>query len=286
MDILRPIFGKRVFTCPHCKTPIEQKWYGLGITDPKNLSVLTSFSKDIKNYYASQCTHCDQYSFWFSNMMKEFNIKKNKSKNPILIDLMNEFVKLNQSEKFETVLREANNKFIGEDLKKYEYNLIRFSGILQKKPDELGWLLYPIAGEAPIPHQDLPNNIKDIYNEANSIQQQSPRAAAALLRLALEMLIEALDKNIPSKHDDLYKKINYLYSEKRIIDEIIYKMMHSIRILGNENIHPGQIILSDDKKTSTSLFCLINFIVEKTITIEKMTNTIFNLIPEEKTKNL
>jgi len=43
-----------------------------------------------------------------------------------------------------------------------------------------------------MPHLDMPDTVKELYNEAREIASESPRAAAALLRLALEKLTEEL----------------------------------------------------------------------------------------------
>src|SRR5688500_15549157 len=46
-------------------------------------------------------------------------------------------------------------------------------------------LVYPAVSTAPLPHPDMPPEVSGDYNEARSIADRSPRAAAALLRLAL-----------------------------------------------------------------------------------------------------
>ena len=51
-------------------------------------------------------------------------------------------------------------------------------------------LIHPRALSAPPPQQGMPEKIVEIYNEARSISGQSPRSAAALLRLCLEELLK------------------------------------------------------------------------------------------------
>jgi len=49
-------------------------------------------------------------------------------------------------------------------------------------------MIHPRKLTAPIPHSDMPDDVKEIYEEARNISDISPRAAAALLRVALEKL--------------------------------------------------------------------------------------------------
>jgi hypothetical protein len=53
-------------------------------------------------------------------------------------------------------------------------------------------MLYPISSIAPTPVDDMPPEVKDDYIEARSIVNASPRAACALLRLALTKLMFSL----------------------------------------------------------------------------------------------
>ena len=46
-------------------------------------------------------------------------------------------------------------------------------------------LLWPHGGSAPPPNVDLPEHVQDDYREAAAIAHDSPRGAAALLRLAV-----------------------------------------------------------------------------------------------------
>ena len=55
-------------------------------------------------------------------------------------------------------------------------------------------IIYPPTHSAPQANGDLPDNVKQVYEEAAAIADQSPRAACALLRLAVEMLLEHLGR--------------------------------------------------------------------------------------------
>jgi hypothetical protein len=47
-------------------------------------------------------------------------------------------------------------------------------------------LVWPGRAEAALPNPDLPNDVRDDYEEASVIFQLSPRGAAALLRLGIQ----------------------------------------------------------------------------------------------------
>ena len=51
-------------------------------------------------------------------------------------------------------------------------------------------IIYPTARMGPPANSDLPDNVKEIYEEASAIARLSTRAACALLRLAIEMLLK------------------------------------------------------------------------------------------------
>ena len=53
-------------------------------------------------------------------------------------------------------------------------------------------IIYPHAQIFPLPNNDLNNEVKQVYQEAAAIAEKSPRAACALLRLAIEMLLKQL----------------------------------------------------------------------------------------------
>lgn len=54
-------------------------------------------------------------------------------------------------------------------------------------------MLYPSdTQEGPDPHPDLPEEVRDLFDEARSVLPSSPRAASALVRLTLEALLTGL----------------------------------------------------------------------------------------------
>lgn len=138
-------------------------------------------------------------------------------------------------------------------------------------------LVFPISSTAPLASEEMPEEVKEVYNEARNIADLSPSAAAALLRLALQKLVVKLGY----KGKDLNKDIGKLIKDKKLPDNI-GKSLDSVRIIGNYAVHPGEIELKDDTKTTSKLFGFLNLIVDYTITHPKEVNELFEKIPEEK----
>jgi hypothetical protein len=137
-------------------------------------------------------------------------------------------------------------------------------------------MLYPLTGNAPPPHPDLPDEIKADYAEARSIAGLSPRGAAALLRLAIDKLtthLGASGRTVDDRIGDLVAKG---------LDDRVQQMLDSVRVVGNETVHPGQIDLRDDPNLAAWLFWLVNEIVEEMITKPNRVAAIYNSLPESK----
>ncbi len=123
------------------------------------------------------------------------------------------------------------------------------------------------------PHEDMPEHIKNIYIEAAEISNQSPRSAAALLRLCLENLV----KDLEIKGKDLNEKIG----NSEWPDEI-KKACDSVRLYGNNAVHPGMIEVADEMMTVTTLFKIINYLVAQKIHMPKIINDVYDSLPESK----
>ena len=146
-----------------------------------------------------------------------------------------------------------------------------------------GKMIYPIVSTVPLPNNDMPDNVKEIYKEARQIQQFSPRAAAALLRVALEKLTAHLGEN----SGNLNTRIGNL--NKKGLPGKVINSLDIVRINSNEGgSHAGQIDLTgnDDSDIVDKLFFLVNFIVEKTITENEQIKDMFQKLPEDKKRGI
>lgn len=142
-------------------------------------------------------------------------------------------------------------------------------------------MVYPAQSTAPLPAEDMPEEIESEYTEARSIVNESPRAAAALLRLATEKLLGT----VGAEGDGPYEMIGDLV-EKGVIDDRVQEAYDSLRVYGNESVHPGTIDMSDDSETATKLFDLMNFIVRRTITDEEFVQGMYEDIPDKKKQGI
>ncbi len=136
-------------------------------------------------------------------------------------------------------------------------------------------LLFPKqATNVPSPNSDMPENIKQIYREAALIINDSPRASAALSRLAIDLLT----KEIESVGKTLNDRIGNLV--KSGLPTRIQMGLDAIRVIGNNAIHPGEIDMSDNKDMALSLLKFLNIIVENQISQPKEIEEIYESLPE------
>ena len=135
-------------------------------------------------------------------------------------------------------------------------------------------MIFPDATTAPLPHPDFPEEIKRDFEEARSIASRSPRGAAALLRLCIQNLCVELGESGHNINDDIAALV-----EKSLPVEI-QQALDTVRVVGNNAVHPGQIDLRDDVATATSLFELTNIITDRMIGQPKRTKAMYNKLPQ------
>ena len=125
------------------------------------------------------------------------------------------------------------------------------------------------------PNKDMPNVVKVLYEEAGLIYTKSPRAACALLRLAIDRLCNELEET----DRDINKNIASLV--KRGISVEVQQALDIVRVVGNKAVHPGQIAFDvDSVETAETLFTLINLIVDRLISEPKRIDEMFDKLPE------
>ena len=133
-------------------------------------------------------------------------------------------------------------------------------------------MVYPELGTAPPPNADMPSEVMHYYREAAAIAQRSPRSAAALLRLAVQVLCIELGEQGKNINDDIASLV------KKGLPPLVQKSLDVVRIVGNNAVHPGQID-TDDDVTVGSLFGLLNIIVDYMISMPKRVDATYGNLP-------
>ena len=125
------------------------------------------------------------------------------------------------------------------------------------------------------PNAEMPEKVKQLYSEAGLIYNKSPRAACALLRLAIDRLCNELGE----KDRDINKNIGGLV--KKGLPQSIQQALDVVRVVGNKAVHPGQISFDvDDKGTAIMLMRLLNIIVERMIAEPNELDSLYKGLPD------
>ena len=137
-------------------------------------------------------------------------------------------------------------------------------------------IVYPKKVSVPPPNDDLNEDIKTLYLEASLILVDSPKGATALLRLALQKLLEQVGKSGKNINNDIKALVAEGMSPK------IQQALDLLRVIGNNAVHPGQINLDDNTEIAQKLFGILNFIAEELITKPKELEGLYaDLIPTD-----
>ena len=129
-------------------------------------------------------------------------------------------------------------------------------------------MFLPDVSGYPPANNDMPGDVKKIYGEAAAVANKSPRAAAALLRLALQELC----KSLKCEGDNLQKQIERLAESKKVSSDVI-QAADIVRLVGNDALHPDRVgvDIENDPGIVPALFWFINLIAEKAISEPKRT---------------
>lgn len=138
-----------------------------------------------------------------------------------------------------------------------------------------GLMIWPQdVSAAPLPNGDMPEDIQRDYTEARSIAVNSPRGAAALLRLAIQKLCKYLGeagKNVNADIGNLVQKG---------LPIRIQQSLDIVRVTGNNAVHPGEMQLEEDPQTVSLLFQLVNLIVDNQISQPKAIQDLYSKLPQ------
>ena len=138
-----------------------------------------------------------------------------------------------------------------------------------------GNMIFPKSSYAPLPHNDMPEDIKPDYLEARNIVEDSPRGASALLRLVIQKLCIHLGEKGNKIDDDIASLV------KKGLSPQIQSALDIVRVVGNNSVHPGELSNEDIKDNAITLFKLVNLIIDNQITQPKEIAELYvNVVPE------
>ncbi|OQS35563.1 hypothetical protein B0T40_12530 [Chromobacterium haemolyticum] len=137
-------------------------------------------------------------------------------------------------------------------------------------------MIYPQTAMAPMPSEDLPEDCKREYLEARDIAARSPRGAAALLRLTLQMLCKHLGFPGKNINDDIQAMVR-----ERRLSEMVQQACDAIRVVGNNAVHPGELDVREDAEIVPILFEMVNIVTDEMISKPNKTKAMFNRLPDK-----
>lgn len=157
----------------------------------------------------------------------------------------------------------SNHVFLVTELP-YETPPKNFEGwpppVIKKQPQNI-LMLYPKNSSAPPPQENMPEEVLALYKEAASIVSDSPSAACLLIRKALEVLLADL-----TNETNLNKMITIITEDvTKPWAKQLTPLLTSIRLIGNDAVHPREINRADNEQTALTLFSFLNICVDKLI---------------------
>ena len=126
------------------------------------------------------------------------------------------------------------------------------------------------------PNQDLAEEIIGDYEEARAVINESPRAAAALLRLCIQKLCKQLGESGKNINQDIGNLV------KKGLNPLVQQSLDIVRVIGNEAVHPGVMDLIDNRDTALRLLELVNSIAEQMISHPNKVGDLYNQLPKDK----
>jgi Domain of unknown function (DUF4145) len=136
-------------------------------------------------------------------------------------------------------------------------------------------MVFPSSGMSPPINPFMPSKVAELYREAGEIFSRSPRAAAALLRLGIQVLCNELGEKGKNINDDIASLVF------KGLPVIVQQSLDLVRVTGNDAVHPGQID-TDNPEVVANLFGLTNVIVEYMIALPNKVSGLYKNLPAQK----
>ena len=136
-------------------------------------------------------------------------------------------------------------------------------------------LVYPAQITVEDPNDDMPDEVKKLYRESAQILSISPRAAAALLRLGLQILLGAVGGGGKNINNDIGKIVALG------VEPETQRALDILRVFGNNGAHPGAIKLDEDPDLVQKMYGLMNYVADRLISQKNQINELFEGLPEK-----
>jgi hypothetical protein len=256
--VVEPSVSETAFSCPHCHALASQQWFDVYVRTMSSDSPLPNIVQ------MDQINDMLEEDPWTKPEMEEAKKKffewANKMSNGEV------FIDGNPDSRYAHTL---GNVFVSKC-----FNCKKVSIWFHTK------LVYPQHNSTHTPNHDLSEDIQKDFIEAASIMQQSPRGAAALLRLCVQKLCKQLGK--PGKNID--KDIQSLVDDG--LDPMVQQALDYVRVVGNQAVHPGELDLKDDVATVSTLFDCLNTVADQIITRKRVMSERFASLPKTKLQGI
>ena len=126
-----------------------------------------------------------------------------------------------------------------------------------------GEMVVPRTLSGPRPHEDMKGEARELYEEARSIADASPKSAAVLLRRTVEVALDKIAKR--KKGETLAGLLKRLRDEGKI-RRSTYEAADTLRCGGNNGAHPiGQIDFKERPEVPAGLMELLNRMYQELI---------------------
>ena len=244
-----PAVTKAAFNCPHCDAYAEQSWFPLFAVYPDEAQ-WAPYEQNANISRASQL------------------LEKHRPKNVPTEDIL----------AGKAVLSDHDDIRSGKLL--HNVHASRCSHCREVAVWVNDKMVLPSATLGIRPSQDIPDQIKGLFEEAREVAAASPRSAAALLRLC----IESLCKHLGADKGSLDKSIAALV--KNGLSPRLQRMLDSVRVIGNHAVHPGKLDEGDSKERVLLLFEVVNLIAEQMISQPRKIDQLYEGFPEDVLKRI
>lgn len=145
-------------------------------------------------------------------------------------------------------------------------------------------LIYPSTLVGPIASEDMPEDVREIYDESRRVAAVSRRAGAAMARATLELLVKQIDPDAPAR-SSLAARLERIIPT---VDSSLGKLLTFVRHVGNtihvpENADDAVVMVLDPDQTAgmSLIFQAINGLVDEKITRPRLANEAYEMVPEE-----